>query len=151
MSFLVQVYASSRTEEMAMLLDWTTEKKKAFLHFQFTAQHTHYQEHYPQARYDIICLGKERIGRFYVDRMESEIRVMDITLLPDYRNQGIGRSLMQTVLKEAKCPSTLVSLHVEPDNPAKRLYERLGFNVAGEVSFYELMHWYPPDQAKMAS
>jgi RimJ/RimL family protein N-acetyltransferase len=37
----------------------------------------------------------------------------------------------------------IVSLHVEDDNPAKRLYERLGFVEVGEVTFYKLMHWCP--------
>ena len=145
LEFLYQVYASSRLDEMAMILDWSEEQKEAFLRFQFKAQHTHYQQTYPQARYDIILMGSERIGRFYVERMQNEIRVMDIALLPEYRNQGIGRLLMQEVLIEAeRTPPKLVSLHVEPENPAKRLYERLGFMVAGEVSFYQLMHWVPP-------
>jgi len=144
LEFLYQVYASSRADEMAMITDWSAEQKEAFLRFQFKAQHSHYQQHYPQARYDVILKGGERIGRFYVERMPDEIRVMDIALLPAHRNQGIGRSLVQEVLDEAERPPKLVSLHVEPDNPAKRLYKRLGFVVAGEVSFYQLMHWNPP-------
>ena len=145
LEFLYRVYASSRAGEMAMVTDWSEEQKETFLRFQFNAQHTHYQQHYPQASYDIISMGSERIGRFYVERMPKEIRVMDIALLPEYRNQGIGRELMQAVLNEAgRISPKLVSLHVEPENPAKRLYERLGFTVAGEVSFYQLMHWVPP-------
>ena len=141
--FLYQVYASSRAEEMALLVDWDDAQKEEFLRFQFKAQHTHYQEHYPNARYDLIMQNGEAIGRLYIERMENEIRLMDIALLPQYRNQGIGRALMQDVLDEARDTGKFVSLHVEEVNPARRLYERMGFLVKGDVSFYKLMHWIP--------
>jgi predicted GNAT family acetyltransferase len=44
---------------------------------------------------------------------------------------------------EAARSNRFVSLHVEEDNPARRLYQRLGFRDAGEVTFYKLMHWVP--------
>lgn len=40
------------------------------------------------------------------------------------RGRGVGKQLMEAALKEAKGN---VALHVEPHNPAKRLYERIGF------------------------
>jgi ribosomal protein S18 acetylase RimI-like enzyme len=143
LGFLYRVYAASRAEEMALLTHWSAAEKENFLRFQFEAQHKHYQENYPHARYDIIVKGSERIGRFYVARMQNEIRLMDMALLPEHRNQGIGSALLRDLLDEAEGSRKFVSLHVEPYNPAKRLYERLGFVVVGEVSFYQLMHWIP--------
>lgn len=47
-----------------------------------------------------------------------------VTVDPDTRGQGIGRRLIDYCLNEA---DGNVKLHVEYDNPAKRLYERIGF------------------------
>ena len=77
--------------------------------------------------------------------MKNEIRVMDITLLPEYRDRGIGRALMKDVLRKAARVRKFVSLHVEDSNPAKRLYERMGFVEVGEVSFHKLLHWVHRD------
>jgi ribosomal protein S18 acetylase RimI-like enzyme len=142
--FLYRVYASSREREMSLLVDWNDVQKELFLRDQFRLQHHHYQTNYPDARYDIIEKNGEAIGRFYVARMRNEIRIMDIALLAEHRGQGVGRALLEDLLREATGARKFVSLHVEADNPAKRLYERMGFFVAGEVSFYELMHWIPP-------
>ncbi|MDN3203728.1 GNAT family N-acetyltransferase [Algoriphagus sediminis] len=40
------------------------------------------------------------------------------------RGQGVGRKLIEDVQSKTKGS---IALHVEPDNPAKKLYERLGF------------------------
>jgi len=143
LEYLFRVYASSRAQEMSLLVQWSDIEKEIFLRDQFRLQHRHYQTHYPNARYDVIERDGEPIGRFYVERMKNEIRVMDIALLPAHRNQGLGRALMREVLDEAARERKFVSLHVEDRNPAKRLYERMGFTEAGDVSFYKLMRWIP--------
>jgi len=140
---LYRVYAASRAEEMALVVGWSDAQKEEFLRFQFTAQDTYYRTHYPDARYDVIVRDGVAVGRFYIERMTHEIRLMDIALLPDYRNQGIGSALVREVLEEAAREGKFVSLHVEEASPAKRLYGRMGFVEAGEVSFYKLMHWIP--------
>jgi len=144
MELLYRIYADSRAEEMAMIADWSDEQKEAFLRFQFRAQHTHYQEHYPGARYDLILRDRRPIGRLYVCDLEGEIRLMDITLLAAERNRGVGTALVKTLLERAAAMGKPVSLHVEEYSPAKRLYERLGFRDVADVSFYRLMHWHPP-------
>ncbi len=147
MDFLYRVYAATRAGEMALLADWTPAAKEAFLRSQFQAQHHHYREHYPQACFEVIVEQGRDIGRLYVARLNDEIRVMDLALLPDCRGRGIGSALMRELMTEAAALDKLVSLHVEDFNPAKRLYERLGFTVAGTRSFYQLLHWRPPGHA----
>ena len=142
--FLFHVYAASRDREMALLTHWSDAEKEAFLQDQFRLQHSHYQTHYPDARFDLILDQSNAIGRLYVAELKSEIRLMDIALLPEYRGQGIGSALMQELMERAAASGKLVSLHVEEYNPARRLYERLGFQMVGDAGLYKLMHWMPP-------
>ncbi len=90
-AFLTEVYASTRADEMARL-DWHEAQKRAFLRMQFEAQHKDYTARYRGARFDIIELDREPVGRLYVDRRKREIRVIDIALLPAYRGRGIGQA-----------------------------------------------------------
>ena len=143
LGFLKDLYASSREPEMAMLVNWTGEQKREFLEMQFNAQRGHYRQHYPDARYDVIERDGTAIGRLYVAEQSRELILMDITLMPESRNSGIGTQLCGAVMNEAAQKGKIVSLHVEDENPARRLYDRLGFVEVGEVTFYKLMHWVP--------
>ena len=141
--FLFRVYAGARLEELA-LTDWDETQKQAFLAQQLEAQHHHYQTHYPGARLDLVLLGDEPIGRLYVARWREEIRIMDIALLPEHRNRGIGGALLRDLLEEAAATSRRLTIHVERYNPALRLYRRLGFEPVGETGVYLLLVLDPP-------
>ncbi len=141
--FLLRVYAGIRLEELA-LTGWDETQKQAFLVQQFEAQHHHYQTHYPGARLDLIALDDEPIGRLYVARWREEIRIMDIALLPEHRNRGIGGALLRDLLEEAAATSRRLTIHVERYNPALRLYRRLGFESVGETGVYLLLALDPP-------
>ena len=64
---------------------------------------------------------------------------MELTLLPDFRNRGIGTSLMNSLLAYTDGLGLPASLHVEPFNPAKRMYERMGFGVVESRGIYEYL------------
>lgn len=141
--FLCRVYASTRAEEMARV-PWSAEQKDQFLRFQFDAQHKYYMEHFPRAAFDLVVLDGEPVGRLYVDRRDDEIRLIDIALLPEHRDSGLGGSLMREILAEGAATRKLVRIHVEHDNPAMRLYRRLGFRKIENQGVYHLMEWSPP-------
>ncbi len=143
---LLRIYASTRVEELA-LTAWDEAQKQAFLTQQFEAQHHHYQTHYPEAQLDLILLDDQPIGRLYVARWRREIRIMDIALLPDYRNQGIGGELLRDLLAEAAATNRRLTIHVERHNPALRLYRRMGFEPVGGTGIYLLLAVEsPPDR-----
>ena len=142
-AFLYAVYAATRADELA-LLTWDQAQKDAFLTMQFTAQHRHYHTYYAGAEFQLVLLNGRPVGRLYVARQADDILLIDIVLLPDYRNAGIGTFLLTDLLAEARQASKPVRLHVEPWNPARRLYERLGFNRIAEHGLYWLMEWSPP-------
>jgi len=140
---LFKIYQSTRHGEMSLIPHWSAEQKQAFLRSQFQAQHSHYQHQFPKASYDLILKGENPIGRFYVDRLECEYRIIDIALLPEYSNRGIGGALIRELQEQARGDGKQVTLHVEKSNHAKRLYDRLGFTIVGEIPFYWLMEWKP--------
>lgn len=142
--FLLSVYASTRALEMAMV-PWTPEQKDAFIRMQFAAQKQHYAAEFPQANHDIICVQGVPVGRIYLDRTKDAFHILDLTVLPERRNQGAGTYLLRQIMEEASQSSKAVSINVENFNPSLRLFERLGFQRASENGFQFLMRWQPPD------
>lgn len=138
--FLRAVYGSTRTEELA-IVPWSDDQKASFLDMQFHAQHIFYHEHFADAAYDVLLQNDVAIGRLYVDRRPDEIRILDIALLPQYQNRGIGTSLVREVMDEAAEAGLKVSLHVETFNRAHTLYDRLGFVSVRTDGIYVLMEW----------
>ena len=140
--FLVGLYAGTRQAELD-LVDWDEQTKRAFIEHQFAAQDQHYRTNYPGATLDVIEVDGERAGRLYVHRGPEEIRIMDIALAPAFRGQGIGTELLRALIAEADAGRRTLSIHVEGANPARSLYERLGFQPAGEHGIYVLMERPP--------
>lgn len=141
--FLAGLYAAGRADEVAPL-PWTDAEKAAFLDMQFRAQHAHYIEHYPDARWLIVEHEGARVGRLYLERWPSEMRVIDIALMPGARGRGWGRAMMEDVMALAAAGGLGVGIHVEKNNPALRLYERLGFTRRKDKGVYWLMRWDAP-------
>jgi len=138
--FLLELYASTRAEELA-LVDWPQRQKDEFLRMQFEAQYRFYEEHFADARRWIIVANGADIGRLYLDRRPEEIRIIDIALLPAFRNRGIGTALLKDILAEGESSGKPIRIHVEHFNPALKLYQRLGFRRIGDTGVYYLMEW----------
>ncbi len=68
-------------------------------------------------------------GYGFVDDHTPEL---SIAVLPDYRRQGLGSLLLTTLLEASRQKFAAVSLSVSSDNPARRLYQRLGFIVVND-------------------
>ena len=142
---LLEVYASTRAEEMA-LVPWTNEQRQAFIRSQFTAQQDHYAQKYPAARHDVILYNNRQVGRLYVARLDHEIRIVDITLLPAERNLGIGSYLIKQLLDEASRTGKITRIYVEEFNPSLRLFQRLGFSSSEQHGIHLLMQWPTRDR-----
>lgn len=140
--FLIEIYGSTRAEELA-LVPWTDEQRHAFILHQFTAQQEHYLKTYPDASHDIVLSDDRRVGRLYVARLDHEIRIIDITLLPAERNVGIGSYLVQQLLDEANRIGKLTRIWVEDFNPSLCLFERFGFSRSEQQGIHVLMQKTP--------
>lgn len=145
-AFLAAVYASTRTEELAQV-PWSDEQREMFLLMQFAAQQQHYQTYFPSAVHQVIQLGEEPVGRLYVDRDEHKIHILDLTLLPAYRGQGVGSRLILDLLEEAEAGNRAVTIHVESFNRSRGLFERLGFVPVKEQGAHLLFEWRADNQS----
>lgn len=135
-AFLYGLYASSRAQEMKLLTNWTMRQKEEFLKQQFEAQDEYYKAVYFQADFFVILKNEEKIGRLYIDHRSDEIRIIDIILAEEYRNRGIGRGILEEILKNAAQKDLPVRIHVEYNNPAIRLYRDLGFRMIEDKGVY---------------
>lgn len=138
------IYAGTREEELA-LAPWSEAQKAGFLDQQFRAQRHAYQTNYPGAEFRVVQIDGVDAGRLYLHRRPEEVRIMDLALLPKFRRLGVGTRLLRGLLDEAARLGAKVSVHVEAFNPAKRLYQRLGFREVSKPHVYLLMEWTPPE------
>jgi GNAT superfamily N-acetyltransferase len=123
------------------LVPWTEEQRKAFVKMQFAAQHQHYRQQYPDGDFMIILDRDRPVGRLYVTRLEDQIRIMDITVLPEERGRGVGTSMMRELMDEAAKAGKPLRINVESFNRSLRLFERLGFSPLEVDGFYVLMEY----------
>ncbi len=122
-------------------IPWTDEQKLGFLRFQFEAQHTHYFNEFPDAQYNVIMRNGHPVGRLYVDRRPDEIRILDIAVLKEHRNEGTGTKIVRDLMEEAAAANKRVSVYVETHQPSISLFERLGFEVSEDHDISVLMEW----------
>lgn len=141
-AFLLQLYASTRAEEL-QAWGWDAAQQAAFLRLQFTAQQQAYQMNFPQRDQQLIYWDHQAIGCLQVDRSTDRFHLIDIALLPEYRDRGIGTSLLQRLCHEAQQAQASIQLHVLQGSPAIRLYRRLGFVLIEESPLYYTMEWQP--------
>ncbi|MEA3009709.1 MAG: hypothetical protein QOJ91_1401 [Sphingomonadales bacterium] len=142
LAFVAAVYASTRTEEVAST-GWPLEMQMQFLAHQADAQHRHYRAHYPNAEWLVIERSGQAIGRLYIEEWPSQIRLIDIALLPEGRGFGVGGAILADLQEMAAAAGKALSIHVERNNPAMSLYLRLGFAKVDEHGIYDLMEWRP--------
>lgn len=91
------------------------------------------------------------IGRLYLFNKEDEVRLVDIALLPEARGSGIGTALLEDLFVFARQVAKPVTIHVEANNPAMRLYRRLGFAQIEDKGVYHLMEWRPEGAGRASS
>lgn len=148
LEFLYKLYARSRYD--FQYVDWSSEaERQRITRTQFNAQHAHYTNHYPNSEHKVILRTdrseEPRIGRIWTAYQEDHILVLDLNLLPEHRNEGIGTSLIKQKQAEAKADGNPLRHHVEINNTAAlRLYRRLDFEIVDNQGTHYLMEWQAP-------
>ncbi|MGA2660782.1 MAG: GNAT family N-acetyltransferase [Verrucomicrobiota bacterium] len=137
--FRFELYASTRQEELDAW-GWAPGLRASFLELQFKAQQA-CRLQFPQADFQMVLLAGRAIGRLVVDRAADEFRLVDIALLPQHQNTGLGTALIQELMAEAAAAGKPLRLTVLKGHRAARLYQRLGFAKTGESDLHEQMEW----------
>jgi len=146
--FLAGVYASTRAEELAMT-GWPDEMKLQFLAHQFNAQHTDYARNYPDAERLVIRHEGEDVGRLYILEESACFNLIDIALLPAARRKGLGGAILGDIIGQAAATGKSVTIYVEKNNPARHLYDRLGFVCENdEEGVYDFLKWTAKESAQ---
>ena len=139
--FLVGVYASTRADELAQV-NWDESQKDAFIRWQYAMQKQEYDARYPDARYQLILVDDQPAGRIWVGSDDTQIRLLDIALLTEFQNRGVGAYLVQQLIDEAKrAQKPLRHMVFMLNDNAFRFYERLGFTTIEDVGAYKHMEW----------
>ena len=147
--FLAHLYSDTRRREIAGW-GWPPEQQDAFLRMQFEAQRRSYQLSFPDATDYIICIDGSAVGRMLVGSEATAKRLIDIALLEEHRNSGIGTALLRQLLYSCESEGMTLRLQVLQGNRAIRLYERLGFVQDSADPMYVQMQWIPARLRKVS-
>jgi len=142
-SLLFDIFAANKALDFAPL-SLPEQQLRPLLEMQFRARQLSYGHNYPNALDTILCLEDGTpVGRHLVDRQADCYRTIDIAVLPQFQNRGIGAWALRQFQQLSEIESIPFRLSVLQTNPALRLYERLGFRKVSndDVSFE--MEWQP--------
>jgi GNAT superfamily N-acetyltransferase len=139
--FLLALYGSTRADELAQV-KWGEGQQESFLLWQFELQRREYDARFPDAEYDLILVDERAAGRIWIGRDDEQIRLLDIALLPEFQNRGIGTLLLRRLIDEAaRVNKPLRHMVFVLNNDAQRIYQRLGFVVIEDLGAYKHMEW----------
>jgi ribosomal protein S18 acetylase RimI-like enzyme len=140
--FLFHVFAGSH--EQLAFVPLEGEQLLALVRMQFTAQRMDYEHRFPGAEHSIVLRSNVPAGRIWVARLDDQIRLLDIAILPEHRNAGIGATLLKRLQAEAgRSGKPLRHMVAVINSAAIRFYERLGFRTIENAGTHYLMEWPP--------
>ena len=143
--FLLSLYGSTRADELAQA-EWVEGQKEMFLRWQFDLQRREYDSRFPDADYRVIVIDGKPAGRVWIGSDDKQIRLLDIALLPESQNRGVGTALLRRLQIEAQTAGkALRHMVFVLNNNADRFYERLGFKKIEDFGAYKHMEWRPND------
>jgi GNAT superfamily N-acetyltransferase len=144
--FLIALYYTTRDDIRQSPLD--EEQKQLLSSMQYFAQKEHYEAYYPDTDHDLILLDGKIIGRLWTARYETELLGIDLAILPEYRNLGIGTMLLHNLFDEAEQTERVFNFHVLKTNAAAiRLYERMNCKfIESNAPTHFKMRWLPDEK-----
>ena len=126
-AFLFALHESVKGAEFA-LMPVAEPIRRQLLTMQLRAMTMSYRSHFPAGHFEIITLNETPIGRLITDSGPDRFHIVYVALMPEWRNRGIGGTLMTSVLEEPRNQRLPCEATVAIDNLASRRYwSRLGF------------------------
>ncbi len=109
-------------------------------------QLSHFQNGFKPAEREIIEIDAKPVGYISVERHEARIFLASIEIAPVYQSRGIGTQLIRALIEEADRMGIPIDLQVLKVNPARELYERLGFAITEITETHCIMRRVPVSQ-----
>jgi GNAT superfamily N-acetyltransferase len=141
--FLIALYGGTRAAELAQA-QWAEGQQEQFVRWQYGLQRREYESRFPDADYRVIVINDRPAGRIWVGRDDEQMRLLDIAIMPEFQNRGVGTLLLQRLIDEASQTNKVLRHMVFVlNNDAHRFYERLGFAIIEDFGAYKHMEWRP--------
>ncbi len=139
--FRYRLFCDSQPPEFALLAPAAFEQ---VMTQQFHAQTLSYLAQFPEARFDIIELSGERIGRIVVDRPGAVLHVIDLAIAPQWRCRGTGTAIVHALTDEAQAAGVPVRIEAASESDfSLPFYRRLGFMPVETAPFRIVLEWRP--------
>lgn len=106
-------------------------------------QHAHFAATFVPDETRIISTPAGVIGYIAVRPDTQELNLLNIMIVPAQQGRGLGTAILRDLLADAQTRRQAVRLQVLRVNPARALYERLGFAVYEETATHFRMRWHP--------
>ncbi len=143
-ALLFQLFAESQWQLEMLRADealW-----RSLIDMQYRGRNMTYAQVFPAAEDSILCLRNDAgsevpVGRILVNKPPGCWRIVDIAVLATLRGRGLGAFAVKNCINEATAAGARLELRVTPGNPARLLYERLGFIVVSEDAMDVEMAW----------
>jgi len=120
--FLYDLHVTTLKEVITATWGWDEEWQKKYFYRNFNP-----------TKQQIVMVDGRPIGVITIEKHDTELNLDLIEILPEYQDQGIGTLLIRDFIDDAHHQNLPATLHVlKANEPAKRLYERLGFKIDTE-------------------
>jgi GNAT superfamily N-acetyltransferase len=141
-AFLYDVFATTWASEVAALPNQNLARH--VLRIQHIAQERRIAGRYPGHQRFIVLQDGEPAGRLYVHGDAESMHVIDLTLMPRFRDRGIGSRILRDLFEVAAVDRHAVTARVDRRNrAATELYSRLGFKLVAVDDVDHHFEWSP--------
>lgn len=91
----------------------------------------------------LICTSNQKIGVLKYIETKNTIEILQLQILPDYQGLGIGKSIVNKLIAVSKTYKKNLTLKVLKQNPARHLYQGVGFDIVNEDAHEFFMQFLP--------
>jgi len=128
MNFLWEVHCNAMKPYVSELFGWNEDFQKRY-----------FEEHYNPEKTSIILVDETQVGMIRIDESPLGYMLTNLEILKEYQGQGVGRMLIRDLIQKADANGLPVTLKVLRNNPAKTLYELMGFRTISETETHFCM------------
>lgn len=140
---LFEIFCASHPEYN--LLPLPEPKKGALIRTQFQMQSADYRGRFPDSLHQIILADGVPVGRIWVAEIDELIILLDIGILDESRNSGIGSEVVKTLQQQARASGKVILTSVLRSNMGSlRWHLRLGFRICREDEVFHHLEWEVP-------